>query len=139
MKEILIALFISCQLAICNGEILPCKKSVESKLCFFADNIHEYVKTISPEPIPTLINTTIIVNLCEVQLLPLNHLNVSLIHSVLKDRISIPSTNLFCNFFLFCTIYKRHICTIFLEHCVPQQKGQFDGRRVALIQIRRDT
>ena len=89
--------------------------------------------------IPTLINTTIIVNLCEVQLLPLNHLNVSLIHSVLKDRISIPSTNLFCNFFLFCTIYKRHICTIFLEHCVPQQKGQFDGRRVALIQIRRDT
>ena len=62
MKEILIALSISCQLAICNGEILPCKKSVESKLCFFADNIHEYVKTISPEPIPTLINITITIN-----------------------------------------------------------------------------
>ena len=62
MKEILAVLFISCQLAICNGDILPCKKSVESKLCFLADKTDEYVTTKSPEPIPTLINITLTIN-----------------------------------------------------------------------------
>ena len=55
-------LLVYCQMAICNGAILPCKNSVESKLCILADKIDEYVTTKSPEPIPTLINITLTIN-----------------------------------------------------------------------------
>ena len=45
-----------------NGAILPCKDSVESKLCLKVNKIDDYITTISPEPIPTLINITITVH-----------------------------------------------------------------------------
>ena len=50
------------------GDLLPCKESVESKVCF---NIQDYVKTVNPQPLPTQINIIIsvfdIIDVDEVQ------------------------------------------------------------------------
>ena len=46
----------------CHGIILPCKQSLESKVCFLVDNINEYVPTNAPKPSPTLVDSTLNVN-----------------------------------------------------------------------------
>ena len=46
----------------CNGEITPCKDSVESKVCFLVTTKDGYVPTKNPEPLPTLINVTVNIN-----------------------------------------------------------------------------
>ena len=40
----------------CKG-IVPCKDSVQSKVCFLVDKIEDYVSTNNPEPFPTLVET----------------------------------------------------------------------------------
>ena len=56
-----------CLLGFCNAIVLPCKESVESKLCLLVDKVDEYVTTKSPDPIPTLINSTVtIIDVTEV-------------------------------------------------------------------------
>ena len=40
----------------CNGKILPCNESVQSKVCFLKE---DYVPTNSPQPLPTLIDIII--------------------------------------------------------------------------------
>ena len=51
--KILILLMTFC---ICKG-IVPCKDSVQSKVCFLVDKIEDYVSTNNPEPFPTLVDT----------------------------------------------------------------------------------
>ena len=46
----------------CNGEITPCKDSVESKVCFIVTTKDGYVPTKNPDPLPTLINVTVNIN-----------------------------------------------------------------------------
>lgn len=53
----LFVLIIICSISCCNGTILPCNKSIESKVCFNLTD--EYIPTNSPEPLPTIISTTI--------------------------------------------------------------------------------
>ena len=60
MKELLI-LVLLLEFGV-NGAILPCKDSVESKLCLNVTKIDDYITTISPDPIPTLINITLTIN-----------------------------------------------------------------------------
>ncbi len=60
--RLLATIFFSCLISLCNAKVLPCKDSVESKLCLMVDTIEEYVTTKSPEPIPTLINITLTIN-----------------------------------------------------------------------------
>ena len=44
----------------CNGQhgVLPCKDSVESKVCFLVDKWEDYVPENDPEPLPVSLNTT---------------------------------------------------------------------------------
>ena len=42
-----------------GGNILPCKDSVESYVCFNVDDIQDYVKTSNPEPLPTYVNISL--------------------------------------------------------------------------------
>ena len=53
VKKILIFLTTFC---VCKG-IVPCKDSVQSKVCFLVDKIEDYVSTNNPEPFPTLVET----------------------------------------------------------------------------------
>ena len=41
---------------------MPCKQSVESKVCFLVDKLEDYVPTQEGVPIPLLLNSTINVN-----------------------------------------------------------------------------
>ena len=43
----------------CNGKILPCKHSPLSTVCFLEEG---YVRTNSPQPLPTMIDITIEIN-----------------------------------------------------------------------------
>ena len=43
----------------CNGKILPCNESVQSKVCFLKE---DYVPTKSPSPWPTMIDLIVKVN-----------------------------------------------------------------------------
>ena len=43
----------------CNGIILPCNKSVDSKVCFLVEEAEDYVPTNSPTPLPTTVGIII--------------------------------------------------------------------------------
>ena len=42
-----------------GGNMLPCKDSVESYICFNVDTIQDYVHTSNPEPLPTKVNISL--------------------------------------------------------------------------------
>ena len=42
-----------------GGNMLPCKDSVESYICFNVDTIQDYVHTNNPEPLPTKVNISL--------------------------------------------------------------------------------
>ena len=60
--RLLATIFFSSLISLCNAKVLPCKDSVESKLCLMVDKVEDYVTTKSPEPIPTFINITLTIN-----------------------------------------------------------------------------
>ena len=40
----------------CQGVIVPCQDSVESKVCFLVEKQEDYISTLSPQPYPTIID-----------------------------------------------------------------------------------
>ena len=42
-----------------GGNMLPCKDSVESYICFNVETIQDYVHTSNPEPLPTKVNISL--------------------------------------------------------------------------------